>query len=133
MNKVSTLSTIINWTWEFPQTLVGFIMSLIYKHHKTEYNAAFVCRMETGRFGISLGRYILIAHYHTSTTVKHEYGQCIQSKYLGPLYLIIVGIPSITFNMISSWKGGLFAKRYYQRFPENWADKLGGVTDRKKY
>ena len=133
MNKVSTLSTIVNWTWELPQTLLGLILSLFYKHHKEEYKAAVVCRMETGRFGISLGRFIIVAFYHTTRTVKHEYGHCRQSKYLGPLYLIVVGIPSITLNIISSWKGGLFADRYYQRFPENWADKLGGVTDRKKY
>jgi hypothetical protein len=133
MNKVSTLSTIVNWTWELPQTLVGAIMSLFIKHYKEEYKAAVLCRMETARFGMSLGRFIFVASYHSSRTVKHEYGHCRQSKYLGPLYLPIVGLTSSLFYWISVWKGGDFSKKYYQRFPENWADKLGGVTDRPRY
>lgn len=32
---------------------------------------------------------------HSDSTIKHEYGHTIQSKYLGWLYLIIIGLPSI--------------------------------------
>lgn len=60
-------------------------------------------------------------------TKKHEYGHSRQSLYLGPLYLIVVGLPSII------WAGfvyNLVRKEisYYDVYPENWADKLGGVN-----
>ena len=55
----------------------------------------------------------------------HEYGHTIQSLILGPLYLIMIGIPS------TLW-GFLFAKKRYEKqipycafFTENWANKCG--------
>lgn len=127
--KITILSTIVNWTWELPQTLLGFILKLMYNVHKVEeYNNIKLVYLSTARIGISLGRYVLVSKRASITTKRHEYGHCIQSKYLGPLYLIVVGLPSITFNIISSMIGGKFADNYYNRFPENWADKLGKVT-----
>ena len=55
----------------------------------------------------------------------HEYGHTIQSLILGPLYLIVIGIPS------TLW-GFLFAKKRYEKqipycafFTESWANKCG--------
>jgi hypothetical protein len=45
---------------------------------------------------------------------------------LGPLYLFIVGIPSVTMNMLTKAKI-LKRENYYKRWPETWADKLGKV------
>jgi hypothetical protein len=52
---------------------------------------------------------------------------------LGPLYLLVIGVPS-------SLRAGYAAARYlvtkepwdgyYDGFPENWADRLGGVRSR---
>lgn len=59
---------------------------------------------------------------------KHELGHTIQSKYLGPLYLLVIGIPSIM------WVGlrrivPILRKRYdyYDFYPEHWANKLAGL------
>jgi hypothetical protein len=49
---------------------------------------------------------------------------------LGPVYLIIVGIPSISRVLYSRWyykNYGHSWKNYFKGFPENWADKLGGI------
>lgn len=76
--------------------------------------------------GCSLGRYILMKPYHDFATICHEYGHVRQSRMLGPLYLFVVGIPS-AINNLKSRKGKLNHITYYQQYPENWADKLGGV------
>jgi len=79
-------------------------------------------------FGVSLGDYIIINKDHlTDIIIKHEYGHSLQSRKLGWLYLLIVGVPSITMNILTRVKL-LKAENYYKRWPENWADKLGGVT-----
>lgn len=82
--------------------------------------------------GIALGEQILLNDlwvrypvvYHQ--TSKHEYGHIRQSRMLGPLYLIVVGLPSITFASLTALRI-LKSKDYYKRYPENWADRLGGV------
>lgn len=82
------------------------------------------------RFGLSLGTWIFIEkRIYNKKTIKHEYGHVLQHYILGPLALLIIDIPSsIQFFVARSNKN--FAKNYYNRFPENWADKLGKVKRR---
>jgi hypothetical protein len=82
--------------------------------------------------GFSAGQYIFLNDGHDSTDIRHELGHSLQSMYLGPLYLLIVGIPSAANNLWDRWfhKHWMPGKRirwYYCRFPEHWADKLGGA------
>ena len=81
--------------------------------------------------GASLGRYIVLKPYDNMTTVRHEYGHVRQSRMLGPLYLIVVGIPS-AINNLRSRRSQTVRNNYYNMYPENWADKLGGVI-RNRY
>lgn len=88
---------------------------------------------------VSLGKYVIVDSIHLKLnekelrdTINHEYGHTLQSKKLGWLYLIIVGIPSLFRNMYDrffhkKWNYDKRCKWYYNGFPENWADKLGGV------
>jgi len=46
-----------------------------------------------------------------------------QSLYLGWLYLIIIGLPSVTGNLLNR----VIDFDYYKQPWEAWADKLGGV------
>lgn len=124
------LITILRWIWEFPQHFLGFILTKIYNvEYKETYKGV---KVYAGNFpgGISLGTYILMSDYSykdtQNRTKKHEYGHTRQSLYFGPLYLLLVGIPSII------WAGVIhkFVKKnvsYYSVYPENWADKLGEV------
>ena len=128
---MKTLIKILRWIWEFPQHLLGFILTKLYDVDLKEvYNGVAVY---VGDFpgGISLGQYILMSSSSyrdkRARTKKHEYGHSRQSLYLGPFYLIVVGLPSII------WAGfvyNLVRKEisYYDVYPENWADKLGGVN-----
>ena len=77
--------------------------------------------------GISLGKIIIIRQSLVrDITLRHEQGHQKQSKYLGWLYLIIIGLPSLIGNILHR-----FIKFDYYRQPwEAWADKLGGVNRR---
>ena len=59
--------------------------------------------------------------------IMHEYGHTLQSKMLGPLYLIVIGLPSLIwawlYGPVIPWsKNG-----YYVFYTEKWAEKLGEV------
>jgi len=46
------------------------------------------------------------------------------------LYLLVVGIPSLMRVLYRKWHNKMYGYNwlnYYKGFPENWADKLGGV------
>ncbi|GHU24761.1 hypothetical protein FACS1894164_12160 [Spirochaetia bacterium] len=89
--------------------------------------------MDTG-WGVSLGEFILLANRYNETTVKHEYGHTRQSLMLGPLYLLVIGIPSAVFNNLwdrlfhKKWTSADRSRWYYNRLPEKQADRLGGVV-----
>lgn len=91
--------------------------------------------------GVSLGDYILLdesylnlSEHKLMETVYHEHGHQLQSKRLGWLYLIVVGLTSAIFNNLwdrlfhKKWYYKDRNKWYYNRFPEKWADRLGGVV-----
>ena len=60
-----------------------------------------------------------------TTAMMHEYGHFMQSCVLGPLYLLLIGIPSIIHA--AWWTQFGRSTNYYSFFTEAWADKNGGV------
>ena len=61
--------------------------------------------------------------------IRHEYGHTIQSRMLGPVYLLVIGLPSIIWaGCFDSWRKK-HKKSYYWFYPEAWANKLGGVKE----
>jgi hypothetical protein len=79
-------------------------------------------------FGLSLGEYIFIGTGNFGgTTTLHETGHTRQSRLLGPLYLLLIGLPSLIGNIYNRiyHKGSAW---YYKQPWEAWADKLGGVV-----
>ena len=57
----------------------------------------------------------------------HEYGHTIQSLVLGPLYLVIIGLPSVVWMNVpalSRWRART-GTSYYAFFTERWANALG--------
>lgn len=122
---------ILWFLWGLPQNIIGLILFLIYrkKRNVAIHKGRYIC--QTGIKGVgavSLGFFILFFEEYKDSylrVLKHEYGHTIQSKILGPFYLIIIGLPSLIW-------AGLFNKyrqkhkvSYYSFYPERWADKLG--------
>ena len=114
------------YMWQLPQHLLALLLIKIVRASYTEtYKGVKVYRTNF-KMGISLGNYIIVNYDYRNRTIKHEHGHSLQSKKLGWLYFIVVGLPSITMNILTRI-GILKHESYYRRFPENWADSLGGV------
>lgn len=151
--------------WQFPQTVASWLLIAglwvtKQKNKGTErFRGKAIIRVKHSCpiGGVSLGEFIILREFleRQSPQVKeHEYGHSIQSLILGPLYLIIIGIPSALLNLfttISFYLQSLdleskhgketweyvkerekirveLLANYYNFYTEKWADKLGGVT-----
>ena len=124
------------WFWQFPQHLLALIILRVFKATYAQnqpYPGKSIYTVKKF-IGVSLGNCIIVNENASELTIKHEYGHSRQSVWLGPLYLLVIGIPSAIFNNLwdrlfhKKWKITKRLKWYYGRFPENWADKLGSVT-----
>jgi len=138
------MKKILIYVWQLPQHLLGLLLIKTTGAGKKETSGITWYLFDKNlnwltRFfsGVSLGRYILLP-YKNETTVKHEYGHSVQSLYLGWFYLLLAGIPSAVFNNLwdrvfhKSWTREDRNKWYYGRYPEKWADKLGGVKRQER-
>ena len=125
---MSWCKKILHAIWEFPQMLLAVMIIIFFKRkivRYENYKRSNVIYMKRFPGGISLGKYIILneKHYGREFFKKHEYGHSIQSLYLGWLYLIVVGVPSIIRAFI--WRLFKLKKQdYYKGYPENWASKL---------
>jgi len=126
---------VLLYIWQLPQHLLALLLLLIYKRtlgSTVSYKSSTVYFLNNSAWGISLGQYIILSQkYHNLIDIRHEYGHSIQSKRWGILYLLVVGLPSITMNIVSSLTyrtNPTFYNNYYKRWPETEADKLGEVT-----
>ena len=116
---------ILRWIWEFPQCLLGLILTKIYDVKYSETYKGIDIYMGNFPGGISLGLYILINKNSNQNDKDHEWGHTRQSLRWGWLYLPVVGITSGIWCTLHNL--GWSKKDYYSIWPENKADKYGGV------
>ncbi len=131
---------IVSIAWELPQSALG-LANLCVQH--ATGNVAHVevdrgrCVVELKRNGaVSLGHFVFWTR-NTNRFVRitaanrgHEFGHARQSRLLGPLYLIVVGVPSsmrAAIALVHGLRTGSPWEGYFRGFPEDWADRLGGV------
>ena len=135
----------VSIVWEAPQTTLGAMNLGLELARRSVVDVTH----EQGRIFVELRapRAVSLGHVVFWTTVdspfvvvnpenkRHEYGHALQSRMLGPLYLAVVGAPSVLRVAYASlqyvvtrrpWDG------YYDGFPESWADRLGGVVRRPR-
>ena len=124
------IRNLILFIWQLPQHIVALIyfgyLVMMCKDLGVDsrYKQATVipCIM---RGAVTLGNYVFVGlNSEYKETVKHELGHTIQSKILGPLYLIIIGIPSITYCGLRRIFPSLRKKNYYNFYTEKWANNL---------
>lgn len=112
------------YIWQLPQNLLGAL--IVFFSASSKVNGIYKPVKDNKYLSaISLGNYIIIFQeiFINDTTIKHEKGHQKQSLYLGWLYLLFIGLPSLLGNIIHR-----FIKFNYYRQPwESWADKLGVV------
>lgn len=124
------IRNLILFIWQLPQHLLAilYIGYLVMMSKDlgidSRYKQATVipCIM---RGAVTLGNYVFVGlNSEYRKTVKHELGHTIQSKILGPLYLIVIGIPSITYCGLRRIFPSLRKKNYYNFYTEKWANNL---------
>lgn len=124
------IRNLILFIWQLPQHLlailyIGYLVMMCKDLGvDSRYKQAIVipCVM---RGAVTLGCYVFVGlNSEYRKTVKHELGHTIQSKILGPLYLIVIGIPSITYCGLRRIFPSLRKKNYYDFYTEKLANNL---------
>lgn len=131
MNRfIKVLKEIVLYIWQLPQNIVGLVFMLFLSPVKRvpANTLASVYSSDKMSGGISLGKYAFLSEASSKNilSVRHEgIGHALQSRYLGPLYLVVIGIPSMVWACIYKRT----SKNYYWFYTERWADRLA-VIDR---
>lgn len=137
---------LILFLWQLPQNLLGLLLLTYQRVRKLDISLSYErnrCFIQ-GRLGISLGFFIFwfpIAQDKDprayTCNKEHEFGHSLQSLIFGPLYLLVIGIPSASRALYARYyqsKTGRWWPRYYRGYPERWADSLGQVdSEQGKY
>ncbi len=113
--------------WQLPQFIVSLVilpfMGKVKKIEYRHYNFAFMG--EKMRGAISLGPFSILSKRDACSeeSIAHELdGHTVDSKIFGPLYLFVIGIPSL-FNAMFH-----YTKCYYDFYTERRANKHAGLT-----
>lgn len=136
MKKIfNIIAFILLFIWQLPQNLVALgMMPFLGKLKLISYkNFNFCFEGSKMAGGISLGCFSFVSPTSAMIpeTIAHEQtGHAKQSQMLGPLYLIVIGLPSIT------WCGN-FRKwgysNYYSFYTEHWANELANLEEVEIY
>lgn len=122
---------LLKFIWQLPQNIVALIYLLIICR-KVKFDErvddVWIFNSGSNLGSVSLGNFVFLGNYRSDLTQRHELGHCKQSMYLGPLYLFVIGVPSII------WASYYYKTphSYYSFYTEVWADKLAGI-DRLLY
>ncbi len=136
-------------TWGVLQTFLGlcvFLMNHKEKHYN--YHGAIITEWKD-KSSVSLGMFVFVTKepyfadkYKNKYTAEelsgrllvHEYGHTIQSMILGPLYLIIIGIPSTLWGFLPKLNKMRREKHisYFAFFTESWANVCGEKVTKDK-
>ena len=118
------MAEVLRAIWEFPQFILSLLI-LPFSDRKTVRRVGAV-RIISWKYssGLSLGLLAFVPRYADSAIIRHEYGHTRASLCTGPLYLLIIGIPSFLWAVLKS--AGLFRnKDYFSFYTERWAEKEG--------
>lgn len=145
----SFLYFIWQWLWGILQSALGLIVFLFHIRDKHYFYHGAVITEWKSVSSVSLGMFVFVtnepffyeklkneytAEELSERLLVHEYGHTIQSLILGPLYLIVIGIPSTLWGFLPSLnnKRKTDGISYFSFFTEKWANVLGEkVTGRK--
>lgn len=127
-------------TWGLTVNLVGAVVFLICKiagcHSERFCHAVIVYSNKKNFGGLSLGLFIFMNAKEDQPwkddTQIHEYGHTIQCLLLGPLYWLVVALPSaIWCNFFAGYRKKHNIS-YYKLYCESWANKWGEKWSGKK-
>lgn len=143
------LYRLVQCTWGILQTALGaavFLLHLKEKHFA--YHGA-VITLWKSKASVSLGMFVFVTDEpnfceklkddYTKEELSrrllvHEYGHSVQSLILGPLYLLLMGVPSTVWGFSPSLarKRREEQRSYFSFFTEKWANALGEWVTKEK-
>lgn len=125
---------LLQLTWGILQNLLGLFLWLILTvlkpcRKRFVYHGAFVSQWRL-KFSMGLGLFIFYGHEgapDAAEVLVHEYGHTIQSVILGPLFVLVIGIPSLCWAFLPCFvrmrkKRNIY---YLDAYCESWANRLG--------
>lgn len=124
--------------WELPQNIVGAFLFMFFSVFSDtviiDDDDSLEMYSTLMRGAISLGVFRVYKYSHAANSSQyvmlcrmHEKGHRQQSKWLGPFYLIVIGLPSLVWATLHSFCKRVSKIDYYCFYTEKWADRLGGV------
>lgn len=139
----SFLFYFVQWTWGLPVNLVGGIIFLFctkIKHRRWQrFGYARIVYLPWNSGGLSLGLFIFMKDNHkrqkwTYNTRIHEYGHTWQCLLLGPLYYLVIAIPSaIWCNCFEGYRqknNVSYYKLYCEKWANVWGEKFSGMKQK---
>ena len=126
---------LLQWTWGIVQNIVGlafFLVNIRKKHYR--FNGAVVTEWNYPRGSLGMGMFIFVSVSKKSPdairkVALHEYGHTLQSIILGPLYLIVIGLPSLLWCSLPCFAN--YRRKhnisYYRFYTEHWANRLAKI------
>lgn len=138
---IDFLFYLVQWTWGLTVNLAGGIAFLIctkiagYRYQRFGY--AYIVYVPWKGGGLSLGLFIFMKDQHsnkkwTYNTRIHEYGHTWQCLLLGPLYWIVIAIPSFIWcNCFAKYREKNNVS-YYKLYCESWANSWGEKFSKMK-
>ena len=125
--------------WELPQNILGAFLFIFFAVFSDSvilddddslemYSPMMRGAISLGIFRVYAYKYLGNGARYVELVRKHEKeGHRKQSMMLGPLYLIVIGLPSLIWATLHSYVKRIGAVDYYSFYTEKWADRLAGV------
>ncbi len=139
-NLKAFLFYFVQWTWGLPVNIIGWIAFIICTKVKgyrwQHFGYAKIVYMPWNAGGLSMGLFIFIKDQHKSKKWTHdvrihEYGHTWQCLLLGPLYYIVIAIPSVIWcNCFAGYRKKhniAYGKLYCEGWANAWGRKFTGM------
>lgn len=131
---------LVQWTWGLPVNLVGWIAFIICTKIKgyrwQHFGYAKIVYMPWNAGGLSMGLFIFMKDQHknkkwTHDVRIHEYGHTWQCLLLGPLYYLVIALPSVIWcNCFAGYRKKhniAYGKLYCEGWANAWGRKFTGM------
>lgn len=124
--------------WELPQNILGALLFIFFAVFSDSailddddslemYSPMMRGAISLGIFRVYAYKYLGNGARYVELVRRHEKGHRKQSRTLGPLYLIVIGLPSLIWSALHSSVRRLRTVDYFSFYTERWADRLAGV------
>lgn len=123
----------LQWTWGIVQNLAGSLVFLLLtavnpRRETRSFFGAAVVKWRL-RSSMGLGMFIFLSDkaFLPQPLMVHEFGHTLQSVILGPLFIPVIGIPSLLWAALPGFEKLRIRKNlsYFSFYCEKWANRLG--------